>query len=119
MDKKDTALSALAALAQDTRLETFRCLVRHAPDGLPAGVVADELDVPQNTLSAHLAILSRAGLVDSTRHGRSIVYQARLDAVHALTVFLLKDCCGAGAATCDVAAPPRAKACATGKKTHA
>jgi ArsR family transcriptional regulator len=66
----DTATAALAALAQATRLETFRLLVRHEPDGLPAGEVARQLDIPQNTMSAHLAILTRAGLAGSERHSR-------------------------------------------------
>ncbi len=57
----------LAALAQTTRLETFRLLVRHEPEGIPAGELARMLDVPQNTMSAHLATLSRAGLLKSER----------------------------------------------------
>src|SRR3546814_1566734 len=60
-----------------TRLETFRLLVRHEPEGLAAGDIARSLDVPQNTMSAHLAILARAGLVRSERHSRSIIYRAR------------------------------------------
>src|SRR3546814_1717663 len=59
----ESAITALSALAQATRLETFRLLVRHEPEGLAAGDIARSLDVPQNTMSAHLAILARAGLV--------------------------------------------------------
>ncbi len=88
------AIDVLSALAQSTRLEAFRLILRHEPEGLPAGEVARLLDVPQNTMSTHLALLARAELVVSERHSRSIVYRASLDAVQALTVFLLKDCCG-------------------------
>lgn len=62
MENED-AITALAALAQSTRLDTFRLLVRHEPAGIPAGELARMLDVPQNTMSAHLATLSRSGLV--------------------------------------------------------
>jgi DNA-binding transcriptional ArsR family regulator len=87
------AVAALSALAQPTRLEVFRRLVRHEPAGLPAGDVARTLGVPQNTMSAHLAILARAGLVQAERQGRSIVYRADLDALRRLTLFLVKNCC--------------------------
>jgi DNA-binding transcriptional ArsR family regulator len=89
----EIAIGALAALAQRTRLDTFRLLVRHEPGGLPAGEVARTLDVPQNTMSAHLAILARAGLVKAERRSRSILYRADLGTLRALTVFLVKDCC--------------------------
>ncbi len=67
----NTAIAALGALAQTTRLETFRLLVRHEPEGIPAGELARLIDVPQNTMSAHLATLSRAGLVTSERQSES------------------------------------------------
>ncbi len=92
--ENEEAVLALAALAQSTRLQAFRVLVKHAPDGLAAGDLARALEVPQNTLSAHLAILSRADLVTSERHSRSIVYRANLEAFQRVTVFLLQDCCG-------------------------
>ena len=87
------AITALGALAQATRLDSFRLLVRHEPAGLAAGEIARLLQVPQNTMSAHLAVLSRAGLVRSERRSRSIVYRADLDGLRALTLFLVKDCC--------------------------
>jgi DNA-binding transcriptional ArsR family regulator len=87
------ALAALAALGQSTRLEVFRLLVRCAPNGLPAGAIAATIDCPNNTLSSHLAILARAGLVRGTRDGRSITYRADLDGMRALVAFLLTDCC--------------------------
>ena len=92
MDTESTIL-ALGAFAQTTRLDTFRLLVRHEPGGLPAGEIARLLEVPQNTLSTHLGILSRAGLVRSERQSRSIIYRADLDGLRGLTLFLVKDCC--------------------------
>ncbi len=94
------AISALAALAQETRLAAFRLLVRHEPAGLAAGELARLLDVPQNTLSTHLGLLARADLVTSSRDGRIIRYRARLDSVQALVLFLLTDCCQGEAALC-------------------
>ncbi|MGI4748143.1 MAG: ArsR/SmtB family transcription factor [Janthinobacterium lividum] len=94
------AIAALASLAQETRLDTFRLLVRQEPGGLAAGEIARRLDVPQNTMSAHLATLARAGVVRSERQGRSIIYRADLDRLRALTVFLVKDCCASRAELC-------------------
>lgn len=91
--EKITALEALAAISQETRLDTFKLLVRHEPEGLPAGEIARQLDVPHNTMSTHLAILTRAGLLMSDRQGRSIIYRADLAAFKGLTFYLLKDCC--------------------------
>ncbi|MCB5205302.1 metalloregulator ArsR/SmtB family transcription factor [Neorhizobium sp. T786] len=95
-----TAIATLGALAQTTRLETFKLLVRNEPDGVPAGELARLLGVPQNTMSAHLATLSRAGLVRSERQSRSIIYRADLGGLRELTLFLLKDCCGGAAELC-------------------
>ncbi|MGJ4892318.1 ArsR/SmtB family transcription factor [Bradyrhizobium sp. HKCCYLR20261] len=92
--ENEQAVLALAALAQPTRLQAFRTLVQHEPEGLPAGELARLLEVPQNTLSSHLSVLARAGLVGSTRHSRSIVYRADLAAFQQVALFLLKDCCG-------------------------
>jgi DNA-binding transcriptional ArsR family regulator len=94
------AVLALAALAQSTRLEAFRTLVRHEPDGLAAGDLARHLEVPQNTLSAHLSILTRAGLVTSERRSRSIVYRANLAEFQKVALFLLQDCCGGRPEVC-------------------
>ncbi len=98
--EQEKAILALAALAQPTRLETFRLLVRHAPEGLPAGDIARALVVPQNTMSAHLNILSRAGLVSSQRHSRTIMYRADIAQLREMTLFLLKDCCGGSPDLC-------------------
>lgn len=94
------AVDGLSALAQPTRLETFRLLVKHEPAGLPAGEVARLAGVPQNTMSAHLRILAQAGLVSGERQSRSIVYRARLDRLRDLTLYLIKDCCGGDPSLC-------------------
>lgn len=89
----ESAILALAALAQATRLEVFRLLIKHEPEGLAAGEIAKALAVPQNTMSAHLAVLSRAGLVSARRAGRSILYRADLARFQAVMLFMLNDCC--------------------------
>ncbi len=88
-----TAIDIFSALAQNTRLDAFRLLVQHEPEGLAAGELARHLDVPHNTLSAHLSVLSRAGLVVSQRQSRSIIYRASLDRMQATLAFLVHDCC--------------------------
>jgi len=98
--ESEVSILALAALAQPTRLEAFRLLVRHEPDGLPAGDIARALAVPQNTMSAHLNILSRAGLVSSQRQSRVVTYRVETETLRELVLFLLKDCCGGNAELC-------------------
>lgn len=88
------AIAALSALAQATRLDTFRLLVNREPEGIPAGELARLMKVPQNTMSAHLAILARAGLVVGARQSRSIIYRADLSRFREVALFLLEDCCG-------------------------
>lgn len=102
MEKTDLSLavSALASLAQATRLEVFRLLVAREPDGLAAGELARELSVPQNTLSSHLGILARADLVTSERRSRSIIYRAKLATFQKLILFMIHDCCGGRAELC-------------------
>lgn len=92
--KNLAAIEALAALAQATRLDTFRLLVKHEPEGIAAGELARRAGVPQNTMSAHLSILSRAGLVSGERHSRTIIYRANIKTFQELTLFLVEDCCG-------------------------
>jgi ArsR family transcriptional regulator, arsenate/arsenite/antimonite-responsive transcriptional repressor len=92
METESTIL-ALAALVQSTRLEVFRLLIKHEPEGLAAGEIAKKLAAPQNTMSAHLAVLSRAGLVTTRRISRSIVYRADLARFQAVMLFMLNDCC--------------------------
>jgi len=87
------ALAAFSALGQETRLEAFRLLVRQSPDGLPAGEVADRLGVVQNTMSAHLAVLARSGLIGARRKGRVVEYAVDYEAVRGLLAYLMQDCC--------------------------
>lgn len=95
------AIDVFAALAQPTRLEAFRLIVEHEPHGLPAGEVARRLDVPQNTMSTHLAVLARAGLISSERHSRSIIFRAEMDRVRDVASFLVSDCCGGRPELCE------------------
>lgn len=88
------ALTALSALAQDTRLAAFRLLVEAGPTGLSAGEIATRLDVRPNTLSAALNVLLGAGLIRNIREGRIIRYFARMERMQALLGFLMQDCCG-------------------------
>ena len=88
------ALEALGALAQATRLEVFRCLVRQGPIGMPAGKIAETLNVAPSTLSAHLAQLERAGLVTSWRDERRIFYAISVEGTRRLLAFLTQECCG-------------------------
>lgn len=95
------AVTSLAALAQDTRLEIFRALVRAGPQGLSAGTVADTLGVPASTLSFHFKELRHAGVVSCRRQGRSIIYAPDFAAMASLIDFLTENCCaGAGDADC-------------------
>ncbi|MDA1162182.1 MAG: metalloregulator ArsR/SmtB family transcription factor [Planctomycetota bacterium] len=87
------AVRALAALAQESRLEAFRLLVRAGTDGMPAGKIAEELEVAPATLSFHLKELSNAGLVEQRREGRSIIYSLQVEAMQSLLAFLVEDCC--------------------------
>jgi DNA-binding transcriptional ArsR family regulator len=87
------ALAALAALGQPTRLAIFRLLMRKEPKGLPAGSISAMIGCPTNTVSTHLGILARAGLVRGTRDGRSVVYRASIAGMRALMAFMVNDCC--------------------------
>jgi ArsR family transcriptional regulator len=105
MEKTD-AVAALAALAQDNRLDVFRLLVRAGPEGLPAGQVAEALDLAPNTLTFHFDRLRVAGLVTVRREGRSMIYAARFATMNALLGFLTENCCQGAAATCAPACKP-------------
>lgn len=93
MEKID-AVAALAALAQDNRLDVFRLLVQAGPGGLPAGAVAEALELAPNTLTFHFDRLRMAGLVTVRREGRSMIYAAQFDRMTALLGFLTENCCG-------------------------
>ncbi|MBU1307546.1 MAG: metalloregulator ArsR/SmtB family transcription factor [Alphaproteobacteria bacterium] len=116
--ESNLAIDVFAALAQSTRLETFRLLMAHEPEGLPAGEVARRLDVPQNTMSSHLAILTRAGLIESERHSRSIVYRARVDRVREIATFLVQDCCGGRPELCEPLIAEFTPCCAPKESSH-
>src|SRR5258706_15371976 len=100
------ALAALAALGQPTRLEIFTLLMRAEPDGMAAGAIADNIGWPHNRFSSHLGILARSGLVPGTRNRRSIIYQADLERVRTLLVFVVTDCCGGHPALCGIERAP-------------
>ena len=109
------ALSAFAALSQDTRLSIIRLLVKAGPDGVTAGDIADEVGVSASNLSFHLKELQHAGLVAARRDARSIIYSADYTALRGLIGFLMKDCCGGRPEICgpildDAACCPPAKA---------
>ena len=92
MEKSDV-VAALAALAQDNRLDTYRLLVQAGPEGMPAGEVAAALGLPPNTLSFHFDRLRTAGLVTVRRQGRSLIYAARFETMNALLGYLTENCC--------------------------
>lgn len=115
MDEEET-LACLSALSQSTRLQAFRHLVAHEPDGVAAGEIARLVEVPQNTMSTHLATLAHCGLVRSERQSRSIIYRADLERFRALLVYLMQDCCGGKPEVCasllsdiEPCCPPAAK----------
>jgi len=109
------ALAALACLGQATRLEAFRLLMRNEPDGLAAGAIAGAIGCPQNTMSAHIGILARSGLVLGIRSGRSIIYRANPETMRALIAYLANECCEGHPELCslqDALSAPRS-GCAT------
>src|SRR5579871_2752765 len=91
--KKPDALAALAALAQENRLDVFRLLVEAGPDGMPAGAVAEKLKLAPNTLTFHFDRLREAGLVTVRREGRQMIYAAQFERMNALLGYLTENCC--------------------------
>ncbi|MEI9902826.1 MAG: metalloregulator ArsR/SmtB family transcription factor [Asticcacaulis sp.] len=104
---KDGALTAFAALSQETRLDVLRLLIEAGPEGVPAGDIGVKLGVRQNTMSANLAVLAHAGLVRTRREGRNIRYAADVETVRGLLDFLMRDCCGGRPELC----APQTSAC--------
>ncbi|MCE7796387.1 helix-turn-helix domain-containing protein [Sphingobium sufflavum] len=96
-----TALASLGALAHPTRLETFRRLVRHEPDGLSTGQLVAASGLGQSSFSTHLAVLVKAGLVIPEKRGRQQIQRVSLDALRGLLLFLAKDCCQGRAELCE------------------
>jgi ArsR family transcriptional regulator, arsenate/arsenite/antimonite-responsive transcriptional repressor len=105
------AISALSALAQPTRLAIFRLLVKHEPIGVTAGVIAETIGAPHNTLSTHLAILVRAGLLRSSREGRTIIYRSDVEGMRSVIAFLVNDCCDGHPELCNLVAADAAACC--------
>ena len=91
--KEKQALDAFAALSQETRLRIVRLLVEAGPDGMPAGAIGEAVKASSSNLSFHLSHLERAGLVESRREARSIIYSAAYPALGGLIAFLMRDCC--------------------------
>ena len=105
--EKSNAVAALAALAQDNRLDVYRVLVQAGPDGMAAGAVAEALDLAPNTLTFHFDRLRAAGLVTVRREGRSMIYAAQFDAMNALLGYLTENCCGGLACAPEVTCTPQ------------
>jgi ArsR family transcriptional regulator, arsenate/arsenite/antimonite-responsive transcriptional repressor len=97
----DGALSILSALAHPVRLQAYRLLIRHEPDGLSTGALVEASGLTQSTFSTHLAVLARVGLVTAEKRGRHQIQRANLDRLRALMVFLAKDCCQGRAELCE------------------
>src|SRR3954467_260043 len=111
--EKSIAVAALAALAQDNRLDVFRLLMEAGPDGMPAGEVASALGLAPNTLTFHFDRLRTAGLVTVRREGRSMIYAARFETMNSLLAYLTENCCGGVVRDC----APAACAPASARKT--
>jgi ArsR family transcriptional regulator len=103
MEKID-AVAALAALAQENRLDVFRLLVQAGPEGMAAGQIAECLDLAPNTLTFHFDRLRGAGLVTVRRDGRSMIYMAQFEAMNGLVAFLTENCCQGAPEKCAPAA---------------
>jgi DNA-binding transcriptional ArsR family regulator len=110
MEKTD-AVAALAALAQDSRLDVFRLLVQAGPEGMPAGEIATALKLAPNTLTFHFDRLRGAGLVTVRRDGRSMIYAARFESMNALLAYLTENCCQGAPQACPpaICKPARSK----------
>ena len=109
--KIKAAIESLSALAHAGRLTVFKMLVKAGPAGMAAGEIARRLDVPPNSLSTNLNILSQAGLVGSVRKGRSIIYSARYDHMTKLLGYLMEDCCNGSQEICAPLVRITQKAC--------
>jgi ArsR family transcriptional regulator, arsenate/arsenite/antimonite-responsive transcriptional repressor len=99
MEKREV-LAALGALAQETRLDIYRLLVQAGPDGMAAGQIGEQLDLPSATLAFHLKELKIAGLATCTRNGRSLIYAAEYPVMNALLFYLTENCCGRSSNQC-------------------
>jgi ArsR family transcriptional regulator, arsenate/arsenite/antimonite-responsive transcriptional repressor len=107
--KTRQAIAALGALAQETRLSAFRLLVQAGPAGLPAGEIAEKLDLPASSLSFHLSQLTHAGMIAQLREGRSLIYSVDFDAMNGLMAYLTENCCGGNSSLCAPVCEPATK----------
>jgi DNA-binding transcriptional ArsR family regulator len=107
--KKTDAIAALAALAQETRLDIYRLLVQAGPEGLAAGQIGGRLGLAGATLSFHLAQLRHAGLVTQRRESRSLIYAAHYPTMNGLLAYLTENCCRGVAACGPASAAVRSK----------
>ena len=105
--EKRNALAALAALAQETRLDVYRLLVQAGPDGMAAGQIGERLGLASPTLSFHLNHLRHAGLVTFRRESRSLIYVAEYPTMNALLAYLTENCCGGATALCVPVCQPK------------
>ncbi len=96
----ESAVGALAALAQEHRLQAFRLLVQAGDKGLAAGAIAEAMAMPASSLSFHLAQMERAGLIRRARQGRHLIYSADYGAMQGLLDFLTENCCAGGPGAC-------------------
>jgi|SRR6185437_7399939 len=117
--ESETAVKRLSAIAQESRLDVFRLLVKAGPQGMAAGDIAYKLKTAANTLSAQLLVLSNAGLIRARREGRSIIYAIQFDAMRDLLVFLTEDCCGGRAEMCAPLVEIASRGCCDTKKGKA
>jgi len=108
----DRAVEMLSALSQTTRFKVFRMLMAAGDCGMAAGKIADNLNVPQNTLSSHLSILSNAGLISVKREGRHLIYATDISETRTLIGFLVNDCCNGNPEICSIAIPVKESATA-------
>lgn len=113
--ESDLAVKRLSAIAQETRLDVFRLLVKAGPEGVAAGDIARALKTAANTMSAQLLVLSNAGLIRARREGRSIIYAANYEAMRDLLMFLTEDCCGGRAEMCAPLAGVASRCCSPSK----
>lgn len=109
--EQTAAIDALSALAQDTRLTVFRQLVQVGPDGMTAGDIAAAVGAAPSTLSHHLGLLERAGLIGSRRDGRQVIYAADYEGTRRLLAFLMEDCCQGRPEICGTGLSPAPADC--------
>lgn len=107
--KASDAVTSLGALAQEHRLTLFRLLVQAGEAGMPAGAIAEALDVPNSSLSFHLAQLRQAGLILQERQHRSLIYRANYPAMNALVAYLMENCCAGTDCGIDASCAPKAQ----------